>query len=333
MDKGNSNVDMPTSDHQKNKTDIKTENISSMLANFKDQQPPVMASEKTANYQCGLCQQRFYEPHELKKHMKSDHLKSKKRKNASDNKHNKIEFENDTTSEDITVMPDIVDPNEMLEEEEGNSDFFLANAKCGLCHETFDDPKDLKKHLCQFLEYAPALKKKKGKKIVDPFNPKPDRKRPGPKPKIKITDCQMCGKKFCNSSNLYTHIRNIHQGEKKHGCNLCGKKFPQKIHLQRHFQKVHEGQTNPSTKIEEGNQEDEDSKDFNTTNSCDNVVVKVEPSDVLVSTKSESGKKYVIIYVFSSIFRLPELKKHTSKIQFREKMLKIKCKFSFLVHF
>ena len=149
MDKGNSNVDMPTSDDQKNKTDIKTENISSMLANFKDQQPPVMASEKTANYQCGLCQQRFYEPHELKKHMKSDHLKSKKRKNASD-KHNKIEFENDTTSEDITVMPDIVDPKEL----EDNADFFLANAKCGLCHETFDA--DLDKFACPSLKALPS---------------------------------------------------------------------------------------------------------------------------------------------------------------------------------
>ena len=289
MDKGNTvDVEMPSD--PKNKIQIKSENISMLTTNagdIKDHQPPPVASEKTANYQCGLCQKRFYQSQELKKHMKSDHIvqKNKKQIPAGD-QDQQIEFLKDDTSEDITVMPDIVDTNEL----ENSADFFLANAKCGLCHETFDDPKDLKKHLCQFLEYAPALQKKKGKKIVDPFNPKPERKRPGPKPKIKILDCQMCGKKFCNSSNLYTHIRNIHQGEKKHHCNLCGKKFPQKIHLQRHFQKVHEGQ-NPNPKIESSQDDDDnDSKDFNMEPAgADNVVVKIEPSEVLAPTKSESG--------------------------------------------
>ena len=130
MDKGNpDDVEIPPSD-QKNKIQIKTENISSMLANnaenIKDHPPAVVAaSEKTANYQCGLCHKRFYEPQELKKHMKSDHIQSKNKKeiipgDGDDEKQQKIEFENDETSEDITVMPDIVDPNEMLDEEENS---------------------------------------------------------------------------------------------------------------------------------------------------------------------------------------------------------------------
>ena len=124
MDKGNpDDVEIPPSD-QKNKIQIKTENISSMLANnaenIKDHPPAVVAaSEKTANYQCGLCHKRFYEPQELKKHMKSDHIQSKK-KEIIPGDNEKIEFDNDETSEDITVMPDIVDPNEMLDEEENS---------------------------------------------------------------------------------------------------------------------------------------------------------------------------------------------------------------------
>jgi len=50
--------------------------------------------------------------------------------------------------------------------------------------------------------------------------------------------CPLCGGWF---KNLYTHIHQIHQSEKKHVCEQCGKAFGKKNDLQVHKDRVHLG--------------------------------------------------------------------------------------------
>ena len=59
-------------------------------------------------------------------------------------------------------------------------------------------------------------------------------------------DCEECGKKFTHPSNLRTHFKTIHEGERNHQCNLCGNRFAQKGQMQRHKVRIHSLESRPN---------------------------------------------------------------------------------------
>ena len=55
--------------------------------------------------------------------------------------------------------------------------------------------------------------------------------------------CQHCTKAFRKKSNLYGHIKRVHEGERPYPCSLCSKSFKMKQHLNTHIRGVHERDT------------------------------------------------------------------------------------------
>lgn len=53
--------------------------------------------------------------------------------------------------------------------------------------------------------------------------------------------CSVCGKKYCNSGNLKSHMR-LHTGDKPYSCHICGRQFAQSnahsYHMKTHSGKV-----------------------------------------------------------------------------------------------
>ena len=61
--------------------------------------------------------------------------------------------------------------------------------------------------------------------------------------KKELTDhkCDNCGKLFTIKAHLDTHIRTIHEGEKRFTCDSCGRAFTDSGNLKRHIIAIHEG--------------------------------------------------------------------------------------------
>ena len=55
--------------------------------------------------------------------------------------------------------------------------------------------------------------------------------------------CQHCTKAFRKKSNLYGHIKRVHEGQRPYPCHLCKKSFKMKQHLNTHIRGVHERDT------------------------------------------------------------------------------------------
>ena len=47
--------------------------------------------------------------------------------------------------------------------------------------------------------------------------------------------CPHCSKSFRKKSNLYGHIKKVHEGERPYPCHLCKKSFKMKQHLNKHI--------------------------------------------------------------------------------------------------
>lgn len=52
--------------------------------------------------------------------------------------------------------------------------------------------------------------------------------------------CTICGTKFARRSNLYKHLRSVHEDERKFSCDLCSFKFKRQDHLIKHKRSVHD---------------------------------------------------------------------------------------------
>lgn len=51
--------------------------------------------------------------------------------------------------------------------------------------------------------------------------------------------CTKCGSRFARRSNLYKHLRSVHEQERKFSCDLCSLKFKRQDHLIKHKRSVH----------------------------------------------------------------------------------------------
>ena len=51
--------------------------------------------------------------------------------------------------------------------------------------------------------------------------------------------CSHCSKSFRKKSNLYGHIKKVHEGERPYPCSLCSKSFKMKQHLNKHIAGKH----------------------------------------------------------------------------------------------
>ena len=60
--------------------------------------------------------------------------------------------------------------------------------------------------------------------------------------KSRSRKCNDCNKILSSSSNLKTHVDNIHFKKQLLSCDMCDKNLKTKHHLQRHVRAVHEGQ-------------------------------------------------------------------------------------------
>jgi KRAB domain-containing zinc finger protein len=121
--------------------------------------------------------------------------------------------------------------------------------KCGLCGKSFPNNYTLQKHLKSQCE-------NKSKKLacnvcnekfmwLDSMSKHIQLEHPGLE-KIKLYNCELCGKTFSRSEHLERHRKTHNPSEKKFECTVCEKKFNRKDNLRSHM------------KIHKDNRDDED---------------------------------------------------------------------------
>lgn len=121
--------------------------------------------------------------------------------------------------------------------------------KCSTCNKSFPNNYTLQKHLKSQCE-------NKSKKLacntcnkkfmwLDSMAKHIENEHPGTD-KIKLYNCEMCGKGFSRSEHLERHRKTHNPSEKKFECTVCQKKFNRKDNLRSHM------------KIHKDNRDDED---------------------------------------------------------------------------
>ena len=58
--------------------------------------------------------------------------------------------------------------------------------------------------------------------------------------RMKIHKCEICDKEFKSKNSLHTHIKRIHDEQKRKMCNICLKAFSFESELSSHLKIVHE---------------------------------------------------------------------------------------------
>ncbi|CAN8076401.1 unnamed protein product [Agarophyton chilense] len=56
--------------------------------------------------------------------------------------------------------------------------------------------------------------------------------------------CQMCGQRFARRSNLFKHLRSVHDDRRRFACRSCPYKFKRQDHLLKHMRSVHDRMRN-----------------------------------------------------------------------------------------
>eukprot|EP00177_Eucheuma_denticulatum_P005178 GFKZ01009429.1.p1 GENE.GFKZ01009429.1~~GFKZ01009429.1.p1 ORF type:complete len:176 (-),score=13.67 GFKZ01009429.1:207-734(-) len=51
--------------------------------------------------------------------------------------------------------------------------------------------------------------------------------------------CTLCSQRFARRSNLFKHLRSVHETERKFACTACPQKFKRQDHLLKHTRSVH----------------------------------------------------------------------------------------------
>ncbi|XP_064483368.1 zinc finger protein 271-like [Ornithodoros turicata] len=106
--------------------------------------------------------------------------------------------------------------------EPGPVEAFSTCAVPGLSPESFSVTRPHRCSFCGYSSYSPSAVKVH------------ERSHTGQRPYV----CQVCCKRFAQSSNLWRHSRTVHEGRRNYKCAVCGLSFQQGAHLKTH-QRVH----------------------------------------------------------------------------------------------
>ncbi|XP_067636571.1 zinc finger protein 660-like [Eurosta solidaginis] len=189
--------------------------------------------KKALNSVCELCEQTFSTPASLEKHNRIMHETTQPKESVQKT----INLPCDLCDITYSTLASL-ERHQRLEHSTELAKEPMKQHSCEFCDKTFEGPFMLKSHIQSVHTKArPYRCPKCDKSYTTPSGLKEHRYRSR---NDKVYKCPYCPLKFCFSSDVVKHKKNVHKEMKPHVCDICGASFSLKYLLKIH-QAIHTG--------------------------------------------------------------------------------------------
>ena len=200
---------------------------------------------------CKICKKAFNYKSNMIRHMRAIHktneIKSNQASPTSDlNFSNLTKYENSMVNLDrVSLDRGLISPN-TLDDENLNS--FNENIDSICANSDNENDKNEIDNEINNSEFDNDMETDLSETVNSDFNDTPKNKHTAdnsslsksPRKRKSLSSCKICQKQFNYKSNMYRHLRVVHNNQKTlHSCSMCPKTFTETSNLRRHMLNTH----------------------------------------------------------------------------------------------